>query len=160
MKNILQQIEQLLKNGEFAIFVEGDDRYANTAKVQLLAPMTEEGKPNIVSSHVGNLTSAFSRFAPGEHSDFTDAPEIADFEKALGTFIFLKNIRMYSEDKQSVTIEVIQALHPRMNKKDGSVLTTIKADSLEEALAQLSAFMQKHNAKEQADIEKRNKIYE
>jgi hypothetical protein len=78
----------------------------------------------------------------------------------MNNFIFLKNVRIYSEDQKSVTIEVIQDLHPRMNKKDGSLLTTIKADTLEEALAQLSAFMQKHIAKEQADIEKRNKIYE
>ena len=160
MKNILQQIEKLLKDGEFAIFVEGDKKHAYNATTHLLAPMTEDGKPNIANSYSGNFYSAMLSFAPEKTLDFKSGQEVDDFNKTMNNFIFLKNVRIYSEDQRSVTIEVIQDLHPRMNKKDGSVLTTIKADTLEEALAQLSAFMQKHIAKEQADIEKRNKIYE
>ena len=160
MKNIIQQIEKLLKDGEFAIFVEGDKQHASSATTHLLAPMTEQGKPNVADSYSGNFYSAMLKFAPEKTLDFEYNQEIDDFNKTMNNFIFLKNVRIYSEDQKGVTIEVIQALHPRMNRPDGSVLTTIKAETLEEALAQLSAFMQKHIAKEKADIEKRNKIYE
>lgn len=160
MENILKSIEQIIKEKEYAILVEADDKYAYTSKIYLLAPMVEEDKPNIVGTHVGNLTSAFSRFAPGEHSDFTNIPEVVDFEKQLGEFIFLKNIRIFSEDGKAITIEAIQALHPRINKPDGTVLKEIKADSLQAALAELAKFMTQHNAQERENVEKRNKIYE
>ena len=173
LKNALDVLESHLKNNGYGIrvFWNNENQLSSSNyETRILEHADESGKPKVVDVLKFDLIESLYRFAkngptknvserqPKLTTDagiFDDVKEIADFHKAFRQFSLNKEVDFYSEDGNTLTVEVVEVQDMKTHKPTEKVIAEIKADNIKDLLSQLESLVQERLKEEKAFRDKR-----